>query len=205
MKQAKLVGLLVLLVGCASVFSGCPPETIVVFADTGLENAIRAELGLPFGFLTQANLLELRELDARALAIRDLSGIEYCTNLTSLDLDANEISDITPLTAMVQGVVLRYTIGSTATVSCGGMSVYLRNSSTLSTVGGIIGSPSVQFIFKKNLLISSIVPENTVFSGFGIDFLANAATSACSIGLVNDSIIAGTSIFIVFSISCSLV
>jgi Leucine-rich repeat (LRR) protein len=72
----------------------------VVFGDKALESAIRAELRLPFGLLTQADLLQLRVLDARNLNISSLSGLEYCTNLTWLNLDTNGLSDITPLTRL---------------------------------------------------------------------------------------------------------
>lgn len=87
---------------------GCPGNTgspIVVLADQGLENAIRAELRKPFGFLTEDDMLEITHLTGRDLGIRDLKGIEKAENLLSLDLGRNQIQDITELTTLTK---LRY-------------------------------------------------------------------------------------------------
>ena len=81
--------------------AGCPATTIVVINDEVLDAAIREDLGHPLGFLTRADLLTLHTLDVRELDIRNLSGLEYCTNLTFLDLSGNPISDITPLSSLV--------------------------------------------------------------------------------------------------------
>ncbi len=78
--------------------TGCPEiSEIVIFKDQGLENAVRRELGLPFGVLTVTQLRELRSLDARELDIADLSGLDKCPNLTWLNLEGNSVSDLTPL------------------------------------------------------------------------------------------------------------
>ena len=70
--------------------SGCPnPTETVFFEDQNLEAAVRDELDHPFGFLTKADLLDMRELNAKGRNITDLSGIEFCTNLDWLDLDTN--------------------------------------------------------------------------------------------------------------------
>ncbi len=66
--------------------------------DANLRTKVRAVLGLQEGEkLTQQALKGLTELSARDSAIRDISGLEYATQLTSLDLGNNSISDITPL------------------------------------------------------------------------------------------------------------
>lgn len=79
----------VLLVGC--------PYQPVFFSDHALESAVRDELKKPFGILTAADLLGVRELDGRGLGIEDLRGLELCSNLAWLDLDTNKISDLSPL------------------------------------------------------------------------------------------------------------
>jgi hypothetical protein len=81
---------------------GCPTgDPIVAFADPGLEGVVRTELGQPLGFLRRSHLLNLRNLDARNLNIRNLSGLEFATNLLFLDLGGNNISNIGPLTNLV--------------------------------------------------------------------------------------------------------
>ncbi len=77
------------------------PET-VVFADENLEAAIRDALGKPAGeAITPAEMTGLTSLMfSSCWSITDLSGIEYCTNPTVLDLSVNQISDISPLASL---------------------------------------------------------------------------------------------------------
>lgn len=90
-----------LLSGVLALTAGCPSSVPVFFTDAALENAVRSALHHPLGGLTQANLLELRTLDARGLSIRDISGLEFATNLTWLDLDTNEITNLMPLANLI--------------------------------------------------------------------------------------------------------
>ncbi len=85
--KAILLGLTVL------VATGCP----VFFPDPALEALFRTTLGKPLGLVTSVDLLQIKELDARNLGIRDITGIENCANLTWLDLDTNQISNLKPL------------------------------------------------------------------------------------------------------------
>ena len=70
----------------------------VVFLDGNLEAAMRYALGKPVGeAITATELAGLTELDAAQRGISNLSGIEYCTELTNLYISYNQISDISPL------------------------------------------------------------------------------------------------------------
>lgn len=96
-----------LLTAVLITFSGCPNGSpIVIFKDINLENAVREQLGLPFGFITRLDLLGLEVLDGRNRGIQDLTGLEYAENLVSLDLDTNEIADLIPLTNLINLEVL---------------------------------------------------------------------------------------------------
>lgn len=83
--------------GCAVclavVLSGCPLD-VVFFPDAGLDAAVREALDKPFGFITQADLKDLREIQAEGLAIRNLEGLQYCAGLTHLNLRNNAIQSI---------------------------------------------------------------------------------------------------------------
>ena len=68
-----------------------------VFADLRLEAAIRAAIGKPTGDILMSDLLTITSLDASGLGITNLEGLQYCTNLTDLNLTYNAISDVTPL------------------------------------------------------------------------------------------------------------
>ena len=75
----------------------------VEIPDPNLERVIREKLALPDGILlTQADMLQLGNLDASNTQIKDLTGLEYAIHLTVFYLSQNEISDLTPLAGLVQ-------------------------------------------------------------------------------------------------------
>jgi len=69
----------------------------VTFADPNLEAAIREAIDIPERPMYPSDLKGLISFAASERNISDLAGLEYCTNLTELDLSGNEISDISPL------------------------------------------------------------------------------------------------------------
>jgi len=71
-------------------------DEIVTFPDSNLEAAVREVIGKPTGDIYQSDLAELINLSAQDSGISDLTGLEYCANLKTLNLGHNEISDISP-------------------------------------------------------------------------------------------------------------
>lgn len=76
---------------------------IVTFPDPGLDSAIREAIGKSAGDIFDSDLVgnELAALDGRNKGIRVLEGIQYCTDLTTLLLDNNQIVDISPLASLI--------------------------------------------------------------------------------------------------------
>src|SRR5262245_53455918 len=75
------------LVGVTSV-----PAQDVSIPDAGLNAAIRAALAKPAGPLTVQDLLTLTNLDARLRNVSNLAGLEFASNLVSLDLSQNVLT-----------------------------------------------------------------------------------------------------------------
>jgi Tol biopolymer transport system component len=75
------------------------PEEEVVFADSALEAAVRAQVGLWTGPIRRRDVeLVTNAWDGfESKGIRDLSGIETLARLESLDLQGNQIRDLSPL------------------------------------------------------------------------------------------------------------
>ncbi len=85
------------------------PDTIVIvasqvitFNDTNLETAIREEIDKENGNIYAADLEELTSLIATQKNIVDLSGLEYCINITELELWGNKIVDISAIGNLLQ-------------------------------------------------------------------------------------------------------
>ena len=72
-----------------------------LFEDEGLEIAVREELGDPKGRVTLQQAASLTSLGAGFLEIRSLAGIEHFAGLEGLNLDENEIVDVSLLTSLV--------------------------------------------------------------------------------------------------------
>jgi len=76
------------------------PGDEVVFPDPNLEAAIREAIGKPTGPIYESDLVGLIWLDASERNIADITGLEYCTSLTNLQLWGNQISDISHLAGL---------------------------------------------------------------------------------------------------------
>jgi Leucine-rich repeat (LRR) protein len=78
------------------------PGSPVSISDPNLEAVIRSSLSKPTGPLWVSNLWSLRSLTACWQHITNLYGLEYATNLLSLQLSGNGIIDLTPIRCMNQ-------------------------------------------------------------------------------------------------------
>ena len=80
------------------------PEGVVLFKDANLEKAIRDALGIPTELLKKEDLAGLTSLNLHNLGITNLSGLESCTNLTSINLGdgKNKASDLSPLAGLTK-------------------------------------------------------------------------------------------------------
>jgi pimeloyl-ACP methyl ester carboxylesterase len=75
--------------------------TAVVFADPGLEAAVRSAVNIPEGDLFPEDLAGVETLSAPESDIADLAGIQHLVDLTLLSLPGNAISDLGPLSDLI--------------------------------------------------------------------------------------------------------
>ncbi|WP_164985083.1 leucine-rich repeat domain-containing protein [Ammoniphilus sp. CFH 90114] len=69
----------------------------IQFADSNLEQAVREAIQKPSGIITPNDVAGLQSLDASNKKIKSLDGIQSLRQLLSLNLNGNEISDVSPL------------------------------------------------------------------------------------------------------------
>lgn len=72
----------------------------VVFPDRNLEAAIREAIDKPEGPIYTSDLEEVIVLSLPGRKITDLTGLEYCVNLKTLEINDNSISDMSSLAAL---------------------------------------------------------------------------------------------------------
>ncbi len=77
-----------------------PTGSPVTFPDPNLEAAIREAIGKSEGPIRTTDLASLTSFEPTNENISNLSGLEYCLNLTRLSLHQNQISAISPLSSL---------------------------------------------------------------------------------------------------------
>jgi hypothetical protein len=76
------------------------PEIEVVFPDPNLDAAIRAAINKPEGDIHPADLGGLYSFDASFKGIKNVAGIEYLSNLQTLNFNYNQIIDVSLLSSL---------------------------------------------------------------------------------------------------------
>ncbi len=73
----------------------------VTIPDYSLRKAVEAALGKARGAtITKGDMATLDTLEAKGAGIRDLTGLEFATNLSKAVFDRNDISDLSPLSGL---------------------------------------------------------------------------------------------------------
>jgi hypothetical protein len=103
--RAKLRPVLILGIVLLSLFvpvmGVSAADPVVKFPDFGLEAAIRDAIKKPSGDIYRSDLQAITKISVNYRQIVNLSGLEYCTNCTDMDLRENLITDISPLGSLV--------------------------------------------------------------------------------------------------------
>lgn len=117
MKSREHIVFCVFLIVVAGVVAA--QAEVVVFPDAGLNAAVRAAIGKPAGDILDTDLVGagFYNLDASSRGISDLTGLDRCTDLTTLTLLTNQISDIGPLSGLVNLTHLDLSSNQIANVS----------------------------------------------------------------------------------------
>lgn len=72
----------------------------VIFEDETLERLVIEQLGLNNEKVTQFNIDRLYELNIENSGVKSLKGLEFATNLVTLNANGNQLSDLSPLTQL---------------------------------------------------------------------------------------------------------
>jgi hypothetical protein len=91
-------GLAVALAGLLWLAAAARAESPVYFADAGLKQAVEDALGVSDP--TPSDMLGLTSLIRYYMDIRDLTGLEYATNLRELSLSSNAVTSLGPLSGL---------------------------------------------------------------------------------------------------------
>jgi len=80
-----------------------PNISPIAFKDVNFENAIRKSINKPTGNITETDVQKITKLSIHELkSIKDISGIEYFTNLREFNLTDSSVSDISSLSRLTK-------------------------------------------------------------------------------------------------------
>lgn len=77
------------------------PSQIVTFADPNLESVVLGALNKKAGPISKSDVESIRYLQAFDKRISSLEGIQYLTNLVSLEVTENQIVDLSPIKGLI--------------------------------------------------------------------------------------------------------
>jgi Leucine-rich repeat (LRR) protein len=141
-----------------------PPELIVevAFADPSLEAAVRGAIAIVTGPIYSSDLGELSHLEASARNITDLTGLEYATNLTTVNLWFNQIVDISPLTNLTGLTTLNLVNNQISDISplasLTGLTLLWLNDNQISDISALAGLTNLTGLGLNRNQISDISP-----------------------------------------------
>lgn len=130
-------------------------DDIITFPDINLEKAVRYAIDKPSGNIYRSDIEDLQQLVAVNYpynpdnTIRDISGLENCTGLTTLILCYNDITDISPLAHLTQL-----------------NNLWISNNVDLVDISPLAGLPNLDILKLSNCRISDIgaLAGNTAFN-----------------------------------------
>ncbi len=178
MKGFVIILVLLLIVSC-SIWIGCANENgpttgkESIFTDPNLEEAVRSAIKKPTGDIIVSDLQDITVLFAEYMGIVDLTGLEYCTNLTYLSLSLNQISDIAPISSLVKLTDLHLDSNRIIDISSLNTLVNLEllylHDNQIADISVLSNLTSLMYIALGNNQVSDIYPliANSKLSGSG--------------------------------------
>jgi hypothetical protein len=186
MKKA-LSALLALLLLASIVACGAPTSTtqlptfspaeaattsVVTFADPALEAMVRDAMGKPSGDITLAEAKTTTSLNlayadwqkyvSKKEPISSIAGLEVFTNLESLDLSGNAITDLTPLSALtsLQALILTDCAAEDYTPLAGltNLRVLLLDHSTIADPTPLLALSNLNCLYLEGSQIKNYIP-----------------------------------------------
>jgi Leucine-rich repeat (LRR) protein len=137
-------------------------DPVVTFPDTNMEAAIRVAISKPVGDIHASELAILTTLDANGKGIINLTGLEYCINLTYLNLWDNQISNLAPLAGLTNLTYLNLQSNqiSNLTPLVGLTNLTYLNlwSNQINNLAPLVGLTNLTYLGLDNNQINSLAP-----------------------------------------------
>jgi internalin A len=167
-----------------------PPCEVVNFPDPNLEEAIRQNMNQPEGDICASELKDLEELYAPSYSISDLSGLEFCTGLISLNLDTNQVGNIDPLAGLTNLTRLFLYFNEISDLSPLANLTNLEelglDSNQITDIGPLSGLTNLAYLLVAENQVSDVTPLTGLLNLDSVDLRNNQITDIDPlVGLTN--------------------
>ncbi len=119
------------------------PKTKSIFPDKNLEKAVRKQVFAKRNTtdpLTKDDVAQVAIVSGKNMGIKNLSGLEHCRSLASLDLAGNQITDLTPLKGLPR------------------LQQLILNTNKISSVASLNENKALQYLDLKHNQLADISP-----------------------------------------------
>ncbi len=172
--------IILFILSCDKTTTSSEP-VVVTFPDANFEALIRETLNKPTGEIFNTDLVAIKKLAGKDHDISIIKGIEYCTNLDTLDLALNNIEDISFLSSLVQIKSLNINFNNITDIS---VLSGLTNLNLLRLIGnGISDINSLSSLINLDILYLSFNQISDISSLSG---LTKLRILTCSYNLISD-------------------
>ncbi len=162
-EQLRINRVWVLLVVVATLLgmSGETSAEVVTFSDANLEAVVRSKLGIRASKpITDIDMKSIEYFWRESCNFTNIQGFNYATNLTGLNLNDNEISDISPLSGLTKMYSLTLSNNHISDISpLAGLTnlkwVYLGGNQ-ISDISPLSGLPNLEWLYLNSNQVTDI-------------------------------------------------
>ena len=153
-------------------------DTVVNFPDPNLQAAIRLAINELTGDIHQSDLAGLTAFSPENKGITDLTGLEYCTSLTYLYLDSNQIGNISSLSGLTRLTRLNLNSNQISDISpLSGLTslveLYLDSNQIGNNTSPLSGLSNLQYLGLSSNQIGNISPLSGLANLTSLDLGSN--------------------------------
>lgn len=144
------------------VMATCFENRVVEFPDSNLEAVIRAAISKPAGDITRLDLMGLGFIDANEHNIADLTGLEYCINLTVIFMSWNHVSDLEPISHLRHLTEVQFVVNDISSLpdltNWTAMQRIFLSGNDLTDIAPLQDLPAIHHMYLGNNQISDLSP-----------------------------------------------
>lgn len=163
----------------------CFDDFEVIFSDPRLDYWVRGEITKPTEPIFRSDLLALTSLSANVDSIADLTGLEHCSNLTTISMSRNRLDGLSPLAGLTELIDLNLEMNQIRDLApmtgLTGLATLRLNVNNITDISALSGLDQLTSLGLSDNRITSITALSGLQSLIWLDLSYNQVTSLSSL------------------------